>query len=184
MTLDDLHKILLRGENTHTEFKEAAGNVPATFYDSVVSLEALELAPEYSDIENCDELFFKKGGSLGWSWTQKGVEFKKLRLQINSELQIDDFEKGWSWMQKGVELFDKRTTTLFNILLICVNPQKIEQIQLIIGFNTRNKLRELYLNPLRQESFLEYTIKDKPNSPGQRYITTEKGRRFLGGFDI
>ena len=31
---------------------------------------------------------------------------------------------------------------------------------------------------------MEYTIKDKPNSPSQRYITTEKGRRFLCGFDI
>jgi predicted transcriptional regulator len=142
------------------------------------------LSPEYANIENPDELFFKKGSSLGWSWHQKGVELKSIRLQINSNLQIDETNKGWSYTQKGVELFDKRSMTLFKILLLCLNAQSIEEIQLAIDFNTRNKLRELYLNPLRKEGFLEYTIKDKPNSPDQRYITTEQGRRFLGGFDI
>ena len=78
-----------------------------------------------------------------------------------------------------MELFDKSTITLFKILLFCLNAQSIEDIQLAIAFNTRNKLRGLYLNPLRQEGFLEYTIKDKPNSPNQRYITTERGCRFL-----
>lgn len=37
MNLDDLHKILSRGEDAHTEFKEAARKVPATFYDTVAS---------------------------------------------------------------------------------------------------------------------------------------------------
>ena len=54
----------------------------------------------------------------------------------------------------------------------------------ILNFNSRDKLRELYLQPLRQENFIEHIIKNKPNSPDQRYITTEKGRRFLGGFDV
>jgi len=176
MTLDDLHKILARGENTHTKSKLNT--------ETIEAIEVLELATEYSNIESPDELFFKKGASLGWSWSQKGVEYQKIRMQINSGLQFFDFEQGWSWSQKGIKLFEKRTITLFDILLICLNSQNIEKIQFMIDFNTRNKLRELYLNPLRQESLLEYTIKDKPNSPDQRYITTEKGRRFLGGFDI
>ena len=166
-------------------FMELVGlDKPKLNTETIEAIETLEIAPEYSNIENPDDLFFKNRASLGWSWRQKGVEYKKLRFQINSELQISDFGKGWSWSQKGVELFEKRTITLFEVLLICLNPQNIEKIQFIIDFNTRNKLRELYLNPLRQEGFLEYTIKEKPNSPDQRYITTEKGRRFLGGFDI
>ena len=89
---------------------------------------------------------------------------------------------GWSWSEKGVELFDKRTITLFKILLLCSSPQNIEDIQKLIEFNSRNKLREMYINPLREAKLLEYTIKDKPNSSNQKYVTTEKGRRYLGGF--
>ena len=112
------------------------------------------------------------------------MELKKIRLLINSDLALDDFQKGWSWAEKGVELFDKRTMTIFRILLSCLTPQTIDEIQFKVQFGSRNKLRELYLNSLRNEGLIEYTIKDKPNSPNQRYITTEKGRRFLGGFEI
>ncbi|GHT62871.1 hypothetical protein AGMMS50239_17440 [Bacteroidia bacterium] len=147
--------------------------------ETIFAIESLELAPEYTEIEDLDELFLKKGVS----WGGEGSKLKKLRLLINNKLQIDDFKKGWSWSQKGVELFDKRTMTIFKILLFCLSAQTIDNIQFILNFNTRNKLRELYLNPVRDEELLEYTIKDKPNSPRQRYITTEKGRRFLGGFE-
>ncbi len=37
---------------------------------------------------------------------------------------------------------------------------------------------------LRKEGFIDQTIKDKPNSPDQKYILTEKGKMFLGGFEI
>jgi ATP-dependent DNA helicase RecG len=188
MNLDDLHKILSRGENTHTEFKEAAQKTPTSFYDTVVSflnreggtivlgkenaaifmeligldksklnaetieaIEALELAPEFSEITNPDELFFQKGSS---------------------------------WSEKGVKLFDKRTLAILRLLSLCLIPQKRDDIMEILDFNSRDKLRELYFQPLRQENFIEQTVKSKPNSRVQRYVTTEKGRRFLGGFDI
>ncbi len=148
--------------------------------ETVEAIEALELSPKYAEITSSDEFFFKKGSS----WSEKGVKSKNLRLLINKELQFDDFKKGSSWSEKGVKLFDKRTLTIFRLLLLCLNPQKRDDIMEIIGFNSRDKLRELYLQPLRQEGFIEQTIKDKPNSRDQRYITTEKGRRFLGGFDV
>ncbi|WP_455606814.1 AlbA family DNA-binding domain-containing protein [Bacteroides sp.] len=37
MKTEDLHKILAKGENLRTEFKEAKEKVPLTFYDTVVS---------------------------------------------------------------------------------------------------------------------------------------------------
>ncbi len=148
--------------------------------ETVEAIQALELSPEYANIENPDELFFQKGAS----WTEKGVKFKNIRLLINSNLPFSDFEKGSSWAEKGVKLFDKRTAMILRLLLLCLEPQKRDDMMEILNFNSRDKFRELYLQPLRQESFLEQTIKNKPNSPDQRYITTEQGRRFLGGFDI
>jgi ATP-dependent DNA helicase RecG len=146
----------------------------------IEAIEALELAPEYAEIINPDELFFKKGVS----WAEKGGKHKNIRLHINSKLHFDDFYKGASWAEKGSKLFDKRTATLLKLLLLCLSPQKLEDILAILEFNSRDRFRELYLNPVRNDGFLESTISDKPNSPRQRYITTEKGKHFLGGFDV
>jgi len=148
--------------------------------ETIEAIETLELASEYSNIDNSEELFFKKGAS----WDKKRSKLKSIRLQINNDLQFDDFKKGASWSEKGSKLFDKRATILIKTLLLCLSSQHRDDILSILEFNSRDRFRELYLLPLRQEDLLEYTIKDKPNSPDQRYITTEKGRRFLGGFDI
>ena len=112
------------------------------------------------------------------------MELENLRIKINNELPENPSFEGWSWAEKGVELFDKRTMNLIKILLLCLTPKNIEDIQNLIEFNSRNKLREIYINPLRGACLLEYTIKDKPNSSNQKYVITEKGKDFLGGFDL
>jgi hypothetical protein len=81
-------------------------------------------------------------------------------------------------------LFDKRSAILFKTLLLCLVPQHRDTILTTLEFNSRDRFREIYLQPLRQEGLIEQTIKANPKSPDQRYITTEKGRRFLGGFDV
>lgn len=152
--------------------------------DMQSAVKSLNIDPLYAEVDNIDEFFFAKKKSLGWSWMQNGVEMDKLRIKIFSELQDNPSFKEWSWKEKGVELFDKRTMTLFKLLLICLKPQNIEEIQNLIDFNSRNKLREMYINPLRDFNLLEYTIKDKPNSSNQKYVTTETGKKFLGGFSV
>ncbi|GHT51951.1 hypothetical protein AGMMS49982_10860 [Bacteroidia bacterium] len=184
---DDLFRTIIPlidsvlGEEKANVFMELVGLDKSKLNEETISaIEALELAPEYAEITDYDELFFKKGSS----WGKKGSKYKNLRLLINSELQFDDFKKGSSWVEKGVKLADKRTLTILKLLLVCLNPQKRDDIFSIMDFNSRDKFREIYINPLRNEDFIEHTIKDKPNSPDQRYITTEKGRQFLGGFDV
>ena len=148
--------------------------------ETIESIETLDLAPEYAEISNLNEMFFKKGVS----WSEKGSKYKNLRFQSNSKLQFVDFEKGASWVEKGSKLIDKRSLTLLKVLSLCLSPQKIEDILSILEFNSRDRFRELYLTPLRNDGFIDYTIKEKPNSPEQQYIATEKGKRFLGGFEI
>jgi len=169
------------GKERAATFMEMVGLEKKLLNDETISvIENLELAPEFTEIEDLDELFLRKGGS----WAKKGVELKKIRLLINSDLTLDTFQKGGSWAEKGGKLMPKRTLSLFQLLLICITPKSADEILEITGFNDREKQRELYLYPLRKENLIELTIKDKPNSPHQRYITTEKGRRFLGGFEI
>ncbi|NDV96902.1 AAA family ATPase [Dysgonomonas sp. 521] len=152
--------------------------------ETIEAIEALDLAPDHTEISDINDLFFAEGNGLGWSWNRKGVELKSLRIKVNSLLKSNPSFEGWSWSEKGVELFDKRTIHLFKILLLCLTPKNIEEIQELVEFNSRNKLREMYINPLREAGLLEYTIKDKPNSSNQKYVTTEKGRRFLCWYEI
>ena len=67
---------------------------------------------------------------------------------------------------------------------MCLQSQHRDDILYLLSFNSKDRFRELYLQPLRNEGLLEYTIKNKPKSTDQRYITSEKGRRFLGGFEF
>ena len=171
------------GEEKASVFIELTGLNKSNLNSEIIeAIEALDLAPEYMEIDNPDDLFFDNDNSLGYSWNKKGVELQKLRIQINSKLQNFPNFKGYSWNEKGVKLFDKRTITLFRILLLCLYPQKIEYIQDILEFSVKSKLRDLYIKPLRSTGLIDYTIKEKPSSPNQQYITTEKGRKFLGGF--
>ncbi|MDH6356242.1 hypothetical protein M2135_000094 [Parabacteroides sp. PF5-9] len=69
------------------------------------------------------------------------MEFKIIKIEIDSLLRSNPSFEGGSLSEKGVELFDKRTIPLFKILLLCLTPKNIEGIQEFIEFNSRNKLR-------------------------------------------
>jgi len=169
------------GKERATAFIEMVGLEKSRLNDETVSaIENLELAPGLAEIEDFDELFFRKCSS----WAEKRSMLEKLRLLINSGLMIENLKKGVCWSEKGSMLFDKRTSTIFKILLVCLHSQHRDDILSLLSFNSKDRFRELYLQPLRNEGLLEYTIKDKPKSTAQRYITTEKGRRFLGGFEM
>jgi hypothetical protein len=140
-------------------------------------------------VNHCNPLGIKHNTDLflctqGSSWAEKGVKLKNARINKINKLQFDDFQKGSSWAEKGVKLLPKRTLAILKVLIICLVPVKIEEIKQNLIFGSRDKLRELYLNPLRKEGMIEITVRDKPNSPEQRYVVTEKGRLFLGGFEI
>ena len=143
-------------------------------------MKQLALFPSLASISDPDSFLFQKGSS----WAEKGVKLKIARIHKINNLRFDDFQKGSSWAEKGVKLLSKRTLTILKLLMICIAPVKIEEMKQILSFGSRDKLREIYLNPLRTEGLIETTVKDKPNSPEQHYVLSEKGRLFLGGFEI
>ena len=147
--------------------------------ETISAIENLELTPEFTEKEDLDEFFFKKGVC----WSEKGSIMKNIRVFINTNLELCDFKKGVCWSEKGSMLFDKRTCTIFKILLVCLTSLHRDDILSLLSFNSKDRFRELYLQPLREAGLLVYTIKSKPKSTAQRYITTEKGRQFLGGLE-
>jgi hypothetical protein len=210
MNLEELNIILNRGENISAEYKSDTAIEDDKFStivplscpvfgdkaelvfsfvglditilpkDIVEEMKQLALFPQFAGTDDPDTFLFQQG----LCWVEQGVKLKNLRIIKINELPFSDFQKGASLAEKGGKLFHKRTVNILKLLLICLTPVKIEEMKQLMSFGSRDKLRELYLNPLRKEDVIETTLKDKPNSPEQKYVLTEKGRMFLGGFEI
>jgi len=148
--------------------------------DRLDKLKEIPLSPDFAKMDDSNEFLFKKGGS----WAEKGGKLQNSRIQNISSLSFNDFQKGGSWAEKGGKLLPKRTAVILRIILGCILPVSNEELLHIIFYTNREKLRDLYIAPLRKDGILDYTIKDKPRDPGQKYVLTEKGRAFLGGFDV
>jgi len=160
------------------EFSDIDKSIPG--HDAINILKDISIHPDLNRIKDFDAFLFK----MGLSWAEKGVKLKELRIQINSELEFSEFKKGSSWAEKGVKLLKKRSMNILKLLIFTLIPAKIDELKINMDFGSRDKLRELYLNPLRKSELIEFTIKDKPNDPNQKYVITEKGEMFLGGFDV
>jgi len=65
------------------------------------------------------------------------------------------------------------------ILEFCKIPRKREEIKRHVGIKDLKYFRENILTPLIKADLLQMTIPDKPNSPKQKYVITEKGKKFF-----
>lgn len=48
-----------------------------------------------------------------------------------------------------------------------------------LGQTNRTRFKKNYLNPLIEAGLVKMTQPDSPNSPTQRYVLTEEGRKLL-----
>lgn len=171
MTKEELNNILSQGEGLRIEFKEARQKVPASLYESIVS---------FLNTIGFDK-FFKL---ILHNWVEKMGKLQSLKVFENKEV-IDFLQgKGGSRVEKGGKLFDKRTEWLFFVLLSALKPISLSELTRKISYSKGDKFKEMYMTPLMTYGLLAYTIPEKPNSPKQQYVTTQKGILFLGGFEI
>ncbi len=66
------------------------------------------------------------------------------------------------------------------VLRFCKQPRKRSEIFKKIGLVNHTTTYRRYIMPLLQRGLLAFTNPDEPNSPMQKYITTEKGRLIAG----
>ena len=64
-------------------------------------------------------------------------------------------------------------------LEFCLSPQKRGDIQQHLDLKNRDHFRKTILNPMVEEELLALTVPDKPKSPKQHYMTTDKGKQLL-----
>ena len=61
------------------------------------------------------------------------------------------------------------------------SPISIDELLDVFEYRDKGKFRQNYLKPLEAVGFITKTNPDKPTVSNQKYVITEKGKRFLTG---
>ncbi|WP_167616970.1 RNA-binding domain-containing protein [Maribellus sediminis] len=143
-------------------------------------LKNLPLSLELKEIKDDDLLAIE----LVKLWEKKSGELHKIRFLISSKIEIDKLKKVGSWEKKSVELLKKRGVVLLSTLLLSLDPISLEELASVLGYKSKERYREDYVKPLKDNHLIDYTIPDTPNDPAQAYVITQRGKDFLGGHRI
>ncbi|MCD4736879.1 MAG: hypothetical protein K8R53_12615, partial [Bacteroidales bacterium] len=114
-------------------------------------------------------------------WEDKSRELHKVRFLINNEIQLEQLKKVESWEEKSGELLKKRGRILVSTLLLTLGPISLEELANTLGYRSKERYRDDYVKPLRDNNLIAYTIPDQPNDPNQAYVITQRGKDFIGG---
>ena len=63
-----------------------------------------------------------------------------------------------------------------NVVSFCVEPRSFKEIMDHLGLKNRVHVFKDYVSPLVEEGLISLTIPEKPKSPRQKYLITQKGR--------
>ena len=117
-------------------------------------------------------------------WEEKSGELHKIRFLINNKIEIEQLEKVGSWEEKSGKLLKKRGVTLLSTLLLSLEPVTLEELAITLGYKSKERYRDDYVKPLKDNHLIDYTIPNQPNDPNQAYIITTRGKDFIGGHRI
>jgi ATP-dependent DNA helicase RecG len=142
-------------------------------------------------------------------WLEKGSTLKELKIHANKEKGTSPDKKGHKsentfvannqrynnlegtglnekgYKSKSVKnLPDKKMRYLTVILLMLGSPLSVDDLMLIFEYSHKGKFRDNYIKPLEAVGFIRKTNPDKPTASNQKYLITEKGKRFLTGRDF
>jgi len=82
---------------------------------------------------------------------------------------------------KPTKLPNKKLQYLITSLLMSGSPVSIDELLDVFEYRDKGKFRQNYLKPLESVGLITKTNPDKPTASNQKYVITEKGKRFLTG---
>lgn len=144
------------------------------------SLRKLPISLDLKTIVDLDQLAI----TLVGRWVQKSRELDGVRLLKNKEIEIAQLKKVGSWAEKSGELLKKRSRVIISTLLLTLSPISLDELAEVLGYNSKERYRDDYVKPLKDNGLIEYTIPETPNDPNQAYVITQRGRDFLTGNEI
>ena len=131
----------------------------------------------------------------GASRDEKGYKFEISNIADNKQDRLNNDisakEKGYksitenrlSQDEKLTKLLNKKLKYLINILLMLGSSLSIDELMTLFDYRHKGKFRDNYIKPLESVGFIKKTNPEKPTASNQKYLITEKGKRFLTGKD-
>ncbi len=141
-------------------------------------LNNLTLNPDLKNIADHDLLIM----NLVKNWKEKCEEFKGIRFLIKNNVKLEMLKQAGSWKEKSGELLKKRGRIILNTLLLTLLPATLEELANTLKYKSKERYRDDYVKPLKDNHLISYTIPDKPNDPNQAYVITQRGKDLLGGY--
>lgn len=113
---------------------------------------------------------------------KNNTDQKQAISQVGTKLALGWHQAGTklapSWHQVSIKL-GLDTKDMEKIINLCIKPLGINDLMKIFEWKDRTKFRKKFINPLLTEGLLQMTIPNKPKSPNQKYVITEKGKKLL-----
>lgn len=147
--------------------------------DKTEALQQLPLDLRFKNIADLDELAVKLVGS----WSEKSGKLSNVRFLVNKDLTSNELKKVGSWPKKSEELLKKRARVLLSTLMLTLSPISLVELTSILGYRSKDRYRDDYVKPLKDNRLIEYTL-EKSNDPNQQYVITSRGKLFLVGSSI
>lgn len=144
------------------------------------ALKNLPINIELKDLSDFDQLAIEMVNI----WEVKSRGLNKIRFLINSGIEIQRLKNMGSWNEKGGELIKKRGRIILSTLLLTLEPMSLEELSTTLGYKSKERYRDDYVKPLKDNHLIGYTIPDNPNDPNQAYVITQRGRGFIGAHSI
>lgn len=144
------------------------------------ALKNLPINIELKDLSDFDQLAIEMVNI--WEVKSRGLD--KIRFLINSGIQIQRLKNMGSWDEKGGALIKKRGRIILSTLLLTLEPISLEELSTTLGYKSKERYRDDYVKPLKDNHLIGYTIPDNPNDPNQAYVITQRGRGFIGAHSI
>lgn len=100
-------------------------------------------------------------------------------VEISMEEFADFFMVVLQIQETSTQATPQVESEILRILRVLDKPLGRQEIQDRLGLQDRKYLREKYLLPALEAGFIELSIPDKPNSPNQKYLLSEKGQMTI-----
>lgn len=153
-------------------------DIPSAYQEHISEgLQHIPLPSDLSDTNWHDLILY-----LVPSWHQSGTMLKRLDWPKRSIFTSDDMKEVPGWDQTGTKLLHKKAAYLIRIMFLATKAISLEEVMKANEYKNRASFRKNYLDALESTGIVTKTIPDVPRSPDQKYILTESGKLFLGGY--
>jgi ATP-dependent DNA helicase RecG len=122
------------------------------------------------------------------NWIEKVTKSKKKVTKLKEINTIDNQKESKlespSSIEKVTKLQNKRLQYFIVILMMSGTPVATDDFIDVFLFRDRRFFVRNYLKPMEISGFIQKTNPAKPTASNQKYLITEKGKRFLTGQDF